>query len=389
MLSPRQVSARFGQEGKGGPARARTVRCGCFLVGLTAHRIHLPPRRSPRQPERSSQRPQPGRPATPTPRRGEPGPSPRSCPGLGLRSPGPRAGAPSRSGRGKRPGTRAPSPAPGAQGNASSQLPGSCAARPNRKAPSAGHGLHRAAGLSRPRRARRGAARRGAGRGRPRRPGAPLTVCSCSSARARGSSSSSHSAAAAVTPGAPGSGLILRAPAGPAPAHRLLRRRRSRFASTGRGQTHGARTRPLAPRRRRRHRPLRRLPRPPAPPRPLPLTQPRHPATPARAGSAVRRGPQPPPAAPPGPREPRPPRGPGDRPEPRGRSRLGPRPGARGGAPWAGSPAFLPSRLPAPRSRAVRWGPPAAYRARAGAIGANHPLQALPLCVAREVVKSS
>lgn len=108
-------------------------------------------------------------------------------------------------------------------------------------------GLHRGPLPSRPRGARWGGGR-GSGWGRPRLPGR-LTVCSCSSARARGSSSS-NSAAAAATPGAPGSGLILRARAGPAPAHRLLRRRRlcrGRFASTGRGQTHGARAQPLPP----------------------------------------------------------------------------------------------------------------------------------------------
>lgn len=129
----------------------------------------------------------------------------------------------------------------------------------------------------------------GAGRGRPRG-SLRLTVCSCSSDRARGSSSSNN-AAAAATPGAPGSGLILRAPTGRAPAHRLLRRRR-RFASTGRGQTHGARALPLPPPP---SPPAPRRPRPPAS-EPLPLTQPRHPATPAHAGSPPDAGPQPSPA---------------------------------------------------------------------------------------------
>lgn len=120
------------------------------------------------------------------------------------------------------------------------------------------------------------------------RAAAPLTVCSCSSARARGRSTN-NSAAAAATPGAPGSGLILRGPAGQAPAHRLLRRRRrGRFASTGRGQKHGTRSQPLALPRRRRRRPLPSLPAPGAS-EVLPLTQPRHSATPAHAGNASRR----------------------------------------------------------------------------------------------------
>lgn len=134
-----------------------------------------------------------------------------------------------------------------------------------------------------------GAAGGRAGRGRPRG-SLRLTVCSCSSDRARGNSSSNN-AAAAATPGAPGSGLILRAPTGWAPAHRLLRRRR-RFTSTGRGQTHGARAQPLPPPP---SPPAPRRPRPPAS-EPLPLTQPRHPATPAHAGSPPNAGPQPSPA---------------------------------------------------------------------------------------------
>lgn len=193
---------------------------------------------------------------------------------------------------------RAPAPRGGAgeQGPGSpecSEMPppssrGSGPAMPDRKERSGGRGVAPGA----PRAFRPGpgrAAGGGAGRGRPRG-SLRLTVCSCSSDRARGSSSSNN-AAAAATPGAPGSGLILRAPTGRAPAHRLLRRRR-RFASTGRGQTHGARALPLPPPP---SPPAPRRPRPPAS-EPLPLTQPRHPATPAHAGSPPDAGLQPSPA---------------------------------------------------------------------------------------------
>lgn len=210
---------------------------------------------------------------------GFPGPEP---------SPGrPRGTSRERRSRGARPRR------PRVLGNASSQLP---RIRPRQARPEGALGRPRGCtGTPGPsdHAGPGGAAGGGAGPGWGRPRGSlRLTVCSCSSDRARGSSSSNN-AAAAATPGAPGSGLILRAPTGRAPAHRLLlRRRRRRFTSTGRGQTHGARTQPLPP-----------PPSPPAPCRPrppasepLPLTQPRHPATPAHAGSPPDAGPQPSPA---------------------------------------------------------------------------------------------
>lgn len=175
---------------------------------------------------------------------------------------------------------------PGVLENASSQLP---RIRPRHARPEGALGRPRGCTGPPGRAGPGGTASGGADRGRPHG-SLRLTVCSCSSDRARGSSSSNN-AAAAATPGAPGSGLILRAPTGRAPAHRLLRRRR-RFTSTGRGQTHGARAQPLPPPP---SPPAPRRPRPPAS-EPLPLTQPRHPATPAHAGSPPDAGPQPPPA---------------------------------------------------------------------------------------------
>lgn len=318
---------------------------------MTSNRwcIHLPPCRSPpaarpQLPSLGDSSPETGCLRPPMPRASEPRPSDSasfSAPG----APGPRGSAPFRSGLGKGgPGTREWSPVPGTHGNASSPLPGFLlrqaqpeggrGARPCSRAVQAAPGLPR----------RRAA---GNGRRRPRRQGALLlTVCSCSSARARGSSSS-NSAAAAATPGAPGSGLILRAPTGPAPAHLLLlrrRRRRGRFASTGRGQTHGARAQPLAPPRRRRHRPLRSLPRPPR----LPAsssdsaTSSGHPGT-RRKCLATR-----------GRNRRRPPRPGGARPWPlraaRGSGRAArrlPRSAAR-----VLAPASRPSRLPGPQRRA-------------------------------------
>lgn len=210
-------------------------------------------------------------------------PTASSFPGREPATGRPQGTSPERRSRGARPRQ------PGVLGNASSQLP---RIRPRHARPEGALGRPR--GCTGPpgpsdHAGPGGAAGRGAGWGRPRG-SLRLTVCSCSSDRARGSSSSNN-AAAAATPGAPGSGLILRAPTGRAPAHRLLRRRR-RFTSTRRGQTHGARAQPLPPPP---SPPAPRRPRPPAS-EPLPLTQPRHPATPAHAGSPPNAGPQPSPA---------------------------------------------------------------------------------------------